>query len=198
MRVIPCVQTAIDRLERAGYACHVVGGCVRDSLLGLTPHDWDLTTNALPNRVAELFAEFRVIPTGIQHGTVTVMIDGVALEITTYRTDGAYRDHRHPDGVYFVSDITDDLRREGLVRDLVRGIQNLRKESGLSVTDRIVLKVGAGAAEDAGTLREACTQFADFICGETLAENLRWEESLPDGAQVEAGETAWRVALEKA
>ncbi len=111
VRVIPCVQTAINRLESAGYACHVVGGCVRDSLLGLTPHDWDLTTNALPERVAELFSDFRVIPTGMKHGTITVMIDGVPLEITTYRVDGDYRDHRHPDGVCFVTDITEDLRR---------------------------------------------------------------------------------------
>ena len=125
--MLPCVQTAINRLEGAGYACHVVGGCVRDSLLGLTPHDWDLTTNALPECVAELFSEFRVIPTGMKHGTVTVIIDDVPLEITTYRVDGEYRDHRHPTGVCFVSDITEDLRR----RDFTVNAMAWNPQSGL-------------------------------------------------------------------
>ena len=91
------------------------------------------------------------------------------------------------------SEITDELRKEGYVRDLVRGIQNLRKETGLSVTDRINLKVSG-----AGDLKDACNQFSDFICGETLASKLIWEDSLSEGTQVEAGEATWSVAIEKA
>ena len=105
------VRAAMERLRAAGYACHVVGGCVRDSLLGLVPHDWDLTTNAPPEQTAALFADHTVIPTGMRHGTVTVLSDGIPLEITTYRTEGAYHDHRRPDTVSFVADITEDLRR---------------------------------------------------------------------------------------
>lgn len=96
------------------------------------------------------------------------------------------------------SEITDDLRREGYVRDLVRGIQSLRKESGLSVTDRIHLKVSGSGSPD---LQEACSQFADFIKGETLAESLNWVEesdwNASNASQVEAGEALWRLALEK-
>ncbi len=105
------VLAAITRLETAGFSCHAVGGCVRDSLLGLVPHDWDLTTNALPEQVMAVFAKERVIPSGLRHGTVTVMMGEMPLEITTYRVEGAYRDHRHPETVRFVSHITEDLRR---------------------------------------------------------------------------------------
>ena len=83
-------------LHRAGYAAYVVGGCVRDSLLGLTPHDWDLCTSALPQQVMELFGAQRCIPTGLQHGTVTVKQSGALYEITTFRTEGTYTDGRHP------------------------------------------------------------------------------------------------------
>ncbi len=105
------VAAVMERMRAAGFACHAVGGCVRDSLLRLTPHDWDLTTNALPRQVADLFADHPVIPIGMAHGTVTVLYDGLPLEITTYRVDGAYHDHRRPDSVCFVPDITEDLRR---------------------------------------------------------------------------------------
>ncbi len=105
------VVQALNRLEQAGFEGWVVGGCVRDSLLGHSPHDWDITTNALPEQVAALFADLSVILTGTAHGTVTVMMHGEPLEITTYRVDGNYRDRRHPDGVRFVTDITEDLRR---------------------------------------------------------------------------------------
>lgn len=111
MKLPQQVLFAVDRLQGAGFACHVVGGCVRDSLLGLSPHDWDLTTNALPQQVSAVFADHRVIPTGEKHGTVTVLIESMPLEITTYRVEGAYRDHRRPDEVRFVSEITEDLRR---------------------------------------------------------------------------------------
>ena len=82
----------LDTLHRAGYAAYVVGGCVRDSLLGLTPHDWDLCTSALPQQVMELFGAQRCIPTGLQHGTVTVKQSGALYEITTFRTEGTYTD----------------------------------------------------------------------------------------------------------
>ena len=101
----------LDTLHRAGYAAYVVGGCVRDSLLGLTPHDWDLCTSALPQQVMELFGAQRCIPTGLQHGTVTVKQGGRLYETTTFRTEGAYSDGRHPDAVCFVPDVREDLAR---------------------------------------------------------------------------------------
>ena len=101
----------LDTLHRAGYAAYVVGGCVRDSLLGLTPHDWDLCTSALPQQGMELFGEEKCIPTGLQHGTVTVKQGGGLYEITTFRTEGTYTDGRHPDEVHFVPDVQEDLAR---------------------------------------------------------------------------------------
>ena len=101
----------LDTLHRAGYAAYVVGGCVRDSLLGLTPHDWDLCTSALPQQVMELFGAEKCIPTGLQHGTVTVKQGGGLYEITTFRTEGTYTDGRHPDEVHFVPDVREDLAR---------------------------------------------------------------------------------------
>ena len=101
----------LDTLHRAGYAAYVVGGCVRDSLLGLTPHDWDLCTSALPQQGMELFGKEKCIPTGLQHGTVTVKQGGGLYEITTFRTEGTYTDGRHPDEVHFVPDVREDLAR---------------------------------------------------------------------------------------
>ena len=101
----------LDNLHRAGYAAYVVGGCVRDSLLGLTPHDWDLCTSALPQQGMELFGAEKCIPTGLQHGTVTVKQGGGLYEITTFRTEGTYTDGRHPDEVHFVPDVREDLAR---------------------------------------------------------------------------------------
>ena len=83
----------------AGYEAYVVGGCVRDYLLGYVPHDWDICTNALPDQMKECFADYHIIETGLKHGTLTVMVDRVGYEITTFRTDGEYTDHRHPDSV---------------------------------------------------------------------------------------------------
>ena len=101
----------LDTLNRAGYAAYVVGGCVRDSLLDLTPHDWDLCTSALPQQGMELFGAEKCIPTGLQHGTVTVKQGGGLYEITTFRTEGTYTDGRHPDEVHFVPDVREDLAR---------------------------------------------------------------------------------------
>lgn len=117
----------LDTLHRAGYAAYVVGGCVRDSLLGLTPHDWDLCTGALPQQVMELFGAQRCIPTGLQHGTVTVKQSGALYEITTFRTEGTYTDGRHPDEVHFVPDVREDLAR----RDLTINAMAYNEKEGL-------------------------------------------------------------------
>ena len=103
------VKVVIQTLEAAGYEAYAVGGCVRDSVLGRIPADWDITTSALPEQVKELF--HRTIDTGIEHGTVTVMMDKEGFEVTTYRVDGEYRDHRHPEQVNFTGELKEDLRR---------------------------------------------------------------------------------------
>lgn len=117
----------LNTLHRAGYAAYVVGGCVRDSLLGLTPHDWDLCTSALPQQGMELFGEEKCIPTGLQHGTVTVKQGGGLYEITTFRTEGTYTDGRHPDEVHFVPDVREDLAR----RDFTINAMAYNEKEGL-------------------------------------------------------------------
>ena len=103
------VQFIIDTFYKNNYEAFMVGGCVRDCLLGLTPKDYDITTSALPNITESLFE--RTIPTGIKHGTVTVILNNENLEVTTYRTEGNYLDNRHPESVEFVSNIKEDLSR---------------------------------------------------------------------------------------
>lgn len=105
------VDTAINLLQSAGFEAYAVGGCVRDSLLGKTPNDWDITTSAKPEDMKSVFINFHCIDTGIKHGTVTVVIDGEPLEITTFRLDGEYEDNRHPKSVTFTSNLGADLGR---------------------------------------------------------------------------------------
>ena len=107
----PYVRDIMERIEKAGYEAFAVGGSLRDLLLGKEPHDWDVTTSALPEAVASLFPDKKVIPTGIKHGTVTVLSGGFPIEITTYRVDGEYTDSRRPDKVEFTRNIEDDLSR---------------------------------------------------------------------------------------
>ena len=107
----PGAAALLDTLHAAGYAAYAVGGCVRDSLLGRTAHDWDLCTSALPQQVMELFGAEQCIPTGLQHGTVTIKYGGQLYETTTFRTEGSYTDGRHPDAVQFVPDVREDLAR---------------------------------------------------------------------------------------
>ncbi|MBO5939516.1 MAG: hypothetical protein J6Q82_08510 [Clostridia bacterium] len=101
----------IKRMEQAGEDAYLVGGSLRDLLLGLSPNDYDLATSALPQKTVEIFADHRVITTGLKHGTVTVMEDAEPIEITTFRIDGLYSDARHPDGVTFTGRIEEDLAR---------------------------------------------------------------------------------------
>lgn len=131
------VKFILDTLKRNGYEGYAVGGCVRDALLGRVPQDWDITTNAKPLQVKDLFR--RTIDTGLQHGTVTIMLDHIGYEVTTYRIDGEYEDGRHPKEVSFTGSLSEDLKRrdftinamaynetEGLV-DLFGGREDLEK-----------------------------------------------------------------------
>ncbi len=132
------VERCCETLRRAGYQAYPVGGCVRDLLLGRTPGDWDVTTSAMPERVQALFAH--TIPTGIQHGTVTVVEEGMAIEVTTFRTESGYGDSRHPDAVRFDTDLIGDLARrdftvnamaldeEGRVIDPFGGLDDLKNK----------------------------------------------------------------------
>ena len=132
------VKYIIDTLMEAGYEAYAVGGCIRDSVLGRKPGDWDITTSAKPVQVKQLFK--KTIDTGIQHGTVTVMISGEGFEVTTYRIDGEYEDGRHPREVVFTASLLEDLKRrdftinamaynekEGLI-DAFCGIEDLRRK----------------------------------------------------------------------
>lgn len=105
------VKTALLLLQESGFEGYAVGGCVRDSLLGNTPDDWDITTSALPVETETVFQSYHLIETGLQHGTVTVILDGMPLEITTFRVDGDYLDARHPESVTFTRSLRDDLAR---------------------------------------------------------------------------------------
>lgn len=123
-------------LQAREYRAYLVGGCVRDMIIGITPNDWDICTSALPKEVMEIFPTSR--PTGLKHGTVTVVIGSHSVEVTTFRADGAYSDHRRPDSISFVTDLTADLSRrdftmnavalspDGLTVDPFGGIEDIR------------------------------------------------------------------------
>ncbi|MBR3555576.1 MAG: NUDIX domain-containing protein [Oscillospiraceae bacterium] len=139
----PEIEAILTGLRAGGYEARCVGGCVRDSLLGLTPGDWDICTSALPEEVVACFGEENTIPTGLRHGTVTVRSGSRVSEVTTYRTDGAYSDHRRPDSVRFVSSLAEDLGR----RDFTVNAMAL-DESG-----RVVDLFGGQADLAAGLIR---------------------------------------------
>ena len=119
------VKYIIKTIQAAGFDAYAVGGCVRDSLLGRTPNDWDITTLATPMQVKKLFP--RTVDTGIQHGTVTVLLEKEGFEVTTYRIDGDYEDGRHPKEVSFTANLTEDLKR----RDFTINAMAYNETSGL-------------------------------------------------------------------
>lgn len=144
MKIPEQAEAIIDTLEEHGFEAYLVGGCVRDMLLGREPEDWDITSNARPEQVKALFR--RTIDTGIRHGTVTVMMNQCGYEVTTYRIDGEYEDSRHPKEVSFTSKLTEDLRR----RDFTINAMAYHHKRGLvdvfggqkDLKDRIIRCVG--------------------------------------------------------
>ena len=145
IRIPEQVNTILDKLHQSGHEAYVVGGCVRDALLGREPNDWDITTSALPSEVKEIFP--RTIDTGLKHGTVTVLIGRESFEVTTYRVDGVYEDGRHPKQVTFTPSLSEDLRR----RDFTINAMAYDPGSGLvdlfggqeDLTDGVIRAVGA-------------------------------------------------------
>lgn len=148
------VQQIIHTLERHGYEAYAVGGCVRDSLLGRTPQDWDITTSAKPEQVKELFTH--TIDTGIEHGTVTVMMERMGYEITTYRIDGEYEDARHPKEVTFTADLYEDLRR----RDFTINAMAYNETQGLVDAFDGIKDLEQGCIRCVGDPRERFTEDA--------------------------------------
>ena len=130
------VRAVLTALQARGHLAYLVGGCVRDMLMGVHPHDWDVCTSALPEQVAEIFPH--TLPIGMKHGTVAVMMASRKVEVTTFRSESAYTDHRHPDAVSFVGNLTTDLSRrdftmnaialppDGLVVDPFGGMEDIR------------------------------------------------------------------------
>ncbi len=211
----PGAAALLTRLHAAGHAAYAVGGCVRDSLLGQTPHDWDLCTSATPEQVLELFGEAHCIPTGLQHGTVTVKHGGELYEITTFRTEGAYSDGRHPDHVAFVPDVKEDLARrdftinamaynaeEGLIdpfggqSDLAVGIvravgepQRRFEEDALRILRlyRFAARFGFSIDPATGQAARALCRHLDCVSEERIAEELSRLLAAPaPGAYLEA------------
>lgn len=145
LKLPPKVSLIIDILRRHGFEAYAVGGCVRDSVLARTPNDWDITTAARPEEIKSIFR--RTVDTGIEHGTVTVLIDDASFEVTTFRVDGTYSDGRHPDSVTFTPSLKEDLKRRdftinamayndkvGLI-DLYGGMEDLQKHVIRAVGD---------------------------------------------------------------
>ncbi len=122
------VSDLLTRLNGAGFSAYAVGGCVRDSILGLEPHDWDICTSALPEQMQQVFHDLHTVETGLKHGTLTVVVDHEPYEMTTFRVDGDYTDHRHPDSVHFVDNLTEDLAR----RDFTVNAMAYSPETGLA------------------------------------------------------------------
>ena len=127
MDLPPKVKYIIDKIYKNNYKAYIVGGCVRDIILGFEPNDYDITTNATPNEIKYIFRDFKCIETGIEHGTVSLVIDDDIYEITTYRIEDEYKDHRRPENVYFTSRLEEDLKR----RDFTINAMAYNEKDGL-------------------------------------------------------------------
>ena len=214
------VNSILESLQKAGYEAYVVGGCVRDALLGREPHDWDITTSALPTEVKNVFP--RTVDTGLQHGTVTVLCGGTGYEVTTFRVDGVYEDGRHPKEVTFTPSLKEDLRRRdftinamayntasGLV-DLFGGQQDLENgvvravgdpvqrftEDALRIMRAIRFSAQLGYEIEPGTLKaaEILAPNLQKISSERIREEL--EKTLVSD-RPELLRTAWAAGITK-
>lgn len=180
MLTVPnCVQHILNKMEENGYQCYLVGGCVRDMIMGKKPHDFDLCTNAVPDEIIEVFDSYKVLETGRKHGTITVVYDEQFVEITTFRVDGDYGDNRHPDNVNFSNSIEEDLsRRDFTINAIAYNKSVIDPFNGVGdIKNRIVKTVGCADLrfqEDAlrimRALRFACV--LQFTIDEQTRESI--------------------------
>lgn len=194
------VKKVLYMLESAGYEAYVVGGCVRDALMGIEPHDYDVTTSAEPRAVKEIFKDYTVIETGIKHGTVTLLMENYLVEITTFRTEGEYIDGRHPSQIFFAKNLEEDLTRRdftinamacdlnGEIHDYFGGEEDLKrgvikavgeaesrfKEDALRIMRALRFAAVTGFEIEEGTAKamEKCKELLNKISGERLREEL--------------------------
>lgn len=139
------VSSILDRFHNSGFEAYCVGGCIRDSIMGKKPYDWDITTSALPEETKNLFSDYKTVDTGLKHGTVSLIVDRKCVEVTTYRTDGTYVDNRHPESVEFTKKLEDDLaRRDFTINTIVYDGNNLRDLFGgmKDIENHIIKTVG--------------------------------------------------------
>ncbi|HBJ18743.1 MAG TPA: poly(A) polymerase [Clostridiales bacterium] len=208
MNPMPLPKDALyimDTLAAGGHRADVVGGCVRDFLMGKTPHDYDMTTDATPEEMKAVFSCDRVIETGIRHGTLTVLLHGVPYEITTYRVDGGYTDHRHPDGVSFTRDLTEDLARRDFTVNAIAyhpafgytdpfgGMRDLRASVLRAVGDPC-RRFEEDALRILRALRFSAT--LDFTIEEETAAALRQKAPLLSAVSVERVDAEWKKWIE--
>lgn len=214
MHLPQSVRTVKERLEQAGFLAYLVGGCVRDFLMGVSPQDYDMATDARPDEVKACFADFTVVETGIRHGTVTVIADGQGVEITTFRTDGNYLDHRRPESVAFTSCLADDLARRDFtvnamafgrdgLQDPFGGREDLRRgrivcvgdperrfeEDGLRILRAMRFAATLGFAVEDGTARAVHAKAP-------LLDSISFERKLSELKKLICGQAAAQVLLE--
>lgn len=188
------VKAVMDVLTKNGYKAYVVGGCVRDSLMGREPHDWDVTTDAAPEQIKEIFASFRTVDTGIKHGTVLIVSGKTPVETTTFRIDGEYSDNRHPDSVTFTKNVCDDLAR----RDFTINAMAYNETDGIidpfggrnDIENRIIRCVGDADTrfnEDALRIMRAVrfSSVLGFNIEEKTAESILENKNLLSGIACE-------------
>lgn len=198
-------------MQKHGYSAYAVGGCVRDSVMGRVPSDWDMTTDASPEKMIEIFnlEGVRTVPTGLKHGTVTVLLGGESFELTTFRIDGSYTDLRHPDGVTFTRNLEDDLARRDFTVNAMAAdplCQSLCKEreiidvyNGMAdIKNKIIRAVGEPErrfSEDALRILRA-VRFAATLGFEIEEETKRAAKKLANGLNKVSIERK-KVELEK-
>lgn len=209
------IALVLQRLHHAGYEAYIVGGCVRDALLGLEPKDYDVTTSARPEEVKRVFFDQPVIETGLKHGTVTVLMEGIPVEITTFRTECAYSDHRHPDQVAFTRNLREDAARRDFtmnamayctetgLMDYFHGQEDLQdgvircvgpadmrfQEDALRILRalRFSARFGFRIAEETGKAAHTCKELLRFVSAERIFSEL---------TQILCGKDIKRILLE--